>query len=133
MHGGARHLTLRQEGGESLLVPEWMTQSDIASVRIVESPCISVAQLRALRAFLDSILASPAGKIVPGKGGADGETLDPAAKGSLRTPPSVNRSAAIERRKALELLQALLGEAINAPQERKAEKPLEARDDKNIA
>jgi hypothetical protein len=48
-------------------------------------------------------------------------------------PPSVNRFAAIERRKALELLQALLGEAINAPQERKAEKPLEVRDDKNIA
>lgn len=48
-------------------------------------------------------------------------------------PPPVNRSAAIVRQKALELLQALLGEAINAPQERKAEKPLEVRDDKNIA
>src|SRR5208282_1426163 len=49
--GGARHLTLRAEQGDSFLVPEWMTQSDAATVKVVEAPCISVAQLRALRAF----------------------------------------------------------------------------------
>ena len=85
MHGGVRHLTLRPEGGESFLVPEWMTQADAAAAKVVEVPCISVVQLRALRAFLDSILASSSGKAVPGKGGANGDTLDPAAKGSFRT------------------------------------------------
>ena len=53
MHGGARHLTLQTEQGNSFLVPEWMTQSDAAAIKVVEGPRISVAQLRALRAFLD--------------------------------------------------------------------------------
>ena len=53
MHGGARHLTLQTEQGDLFLVPEWMTQSDAAAIKVVEGPRISVAQLRALRAFLD--------------------------------------------------------------------------------
>ena len=40
MHGGARHLTLGPEGGESFLVPEWMTQSDAAGAKVVEAPCM---------------------------------------------------------------------------------------------
>src|SRR5579863_8677371 len=56
MHGGARHLTLHTEQGDSFLVPEWMTHSDAAAIKVIEAPCISVVQLRALRAFLDSIL-----------------------------------------------------------------------------
>jgi hypothetical protein len=86
MHGNVRHLTLRSEQGESFLVPEWMTQADLATVKVVEVPCISVANLRALRAFLDLILASQVGNAVPGKGGANGDTLDvAAAEGSFRT------------------------------------------------
>ena len=85
MHGAARHLTLQTEQGDLFLVPEWMTQSDAAAVKVVEDPRISVAQLRALRAFLDSILASLAGNAVPGEGGANGDTIGPAARGSFRT------------------------------------------------
>jgi hypothetical protein len=58
MHGGIRHLTLRADEGESYLVPAWMTQLDAAAAKVVETPCISIAQLRALRAFLDSIADS---------------------------------------------------------------------------
>jgi hypothetical protein len=88
MHGSARHLTLHTEQGDSFLVPEWMTQSDAAAIKVIEAPCISVAQLRALRAFLDSILAS-SGNAVPGEGGANGDTMDPAARGSFRTLAAV--------------------------------------------
>ncbi len=44
MHSGARHLTLRPEGGDSFLVPEWMTLLDAAAAKIVETPCISVSK-----------------------------------------------------------------------------------------
>jgi len=39
-HGGARHLSIRTEKGESFLVPEWMTQSDAAAAKVVDAPCI---------------------------------------------------------------------------------------------
>ena len=133
MHGGARHLTLQTEQGNSFLVPEWMTQSDAAAVKVVEDPRISVAQLRALRAFLDSILASLAGNIVPGEGGANGDTMDPAARGSFEPSPPVSQLMETERRKALDLLQALLAEAINLTPETAIESRAEARDDEDIA
>ena len=85
MHGGARHLTLQTEQGDLFLVPEWMTQSDAAAIKVVEGPRISVAQLRALSSLSNSILASLAGNVVPGEGGANGDTMGPAARGSFRT------------------------------------------------
>jgi hypothetical protein len=131
MHGGARHLTLRTEQGDSFLVPEWMTQSDAAAVKVVEAPCISVAQLRALRAFLDSILASPAGNAVPGGGGANGDTSDPAAEGSFRALAAGEPTHG--DREALDLLQALLAEAMNHTPEKRIENRVEASDDEDIA
>ncbi len=136
MHLGARHLTLRSEEGESFLVPEWMTQSNAATVKVVDVPCIFFTQLLALRALLDSILTSLAGNAVPSEGGVDGDPLDLATKGSVRNPTAedaAHRFTGPERRKALDLLQALLAEAMPAPPKGATENRVEASDDEDIA
>ena len=65
IHDGCRHLNLRSEDGASFLVPAWMTQAEAASVKIVDAPCLSLARLLELRAFVDSVLASQRGKRSP--------------------------------------------------------------------
>ena len=53
LHNGTRHLTLRSGEGPSFLVPAWMADPEAASVKIVDAPCLSIARLLDLRAFLD--------------------------------------------------------------------------------
>ena len=106
-----------------------MTQSDAAASKVVETPCISVAQLSALRAFFDSILAF-AGNLVPVEGGTNGKALDL----SQRDPaPSVSQLTEPERRKALELLQTLLAEASTQAREKTVENQAEACNDLPVA
>jgi Family of unknown function (DUF5372) len=62
LHNGSRHLTLRYREGSSFLIPAWMVDCEAASVKIVDVPCISIARLLDLRAFLDSGLASRRGE-----------------------------------------------------------------------
>ncbi|MCU4161934.1 Y4bD/Y4pK family protein [Acidiphilium sp. AL] len=65
LHNGSRHLTLRSGEGPSFLVPAWMIDPKAASVKIVDTPCISIARLLDLRAFLDSGLAFHLGEQLP--------------------------------------------------------------------
>jgi hypothetical protein len=75
LHNGSRHLTLRSGEGPSFLVPAWMVDPEAASVKIVDVPCLSVARLLDLRAFLDSGSICGLGEEIT-KGDADGEALD---------------------------------------------------------
>ena len=54
LHNGVRHLTLRRGDEPPFLVPAWMIEPEAASAKIVDVPCLSVASLVELRAFLDS-------------------------------------------------------------------------------
>ena len=60
-----------------------MVDREAASVKIADIPCISIARLLDLRAFLDSGLASRCGEQIP-KGGFDGESVDKSAEGFVR-------------------------------------------------
>lgn len=60
-----------------------MVEPAAASVKIIDTPCISVARLLDLRAFLDSGLAFHRGEQVP-EGGSDGESLDEDSMGFVR-------------------------------------------------
>jgi hypothetical protein len=83
LHNGSRHLTLRSGDGPSFLVPAWMIDPAAASIKIVDVPCLSLARLVELRAFLDLGLASAVGNDTL-KGGADGEARGEYASGSVR-------------------------------------------------
>ena len=67
LHNGTRHLTLRSGEGPSFLVPAWMADPEAASVKIVDAPCLSIARLLDLRAFLDSGLACDLREEFPSK------------------------------------------------------------------
>jgi hypothetical protein len=60
-----------------------MVDREAASVKIVDIPCISIARLLDLRAFIDSGLAFHSGEQIP-KGGFDGESVDKNAEGFVR-------------------------------------------------
>jgi len=83
LHEGNRHLTLRGGDDCTFLVPAWMIDPEAASIKIVDVPCLSVARLLELRAFLDSGLGSTSGREAP-QGGVNGEALEPGATGSVR-------------------------------------------------
>ena len=83
LHNGTRHLTLRSGEGPSFLVPAWMADPEAASVKIVDAPCLSIARLLDLRAFLDSGLACDLGEEIPEEG-ADGEAWHEHTAGSVR-------------------------------------------------
>jgi hypothetical protein len=83
LHNGNRHLTLRSGDGSFYLVPAWMVDSEAASIKIVDLPCLPVARLLELRAFLDSGLASDVGEQIP-EGGVDVEALGELAAGLVR-------------------------------------------------
>lgn len=83
LHNGARHLTLRRGDEPSFLVPAWMIEPEAASAKIVDVPCLSIASLVGLRAFLDSRLAFTLGGRIP-EGGADGEEVDGRTAGFVR-------------------------------------------------
>jgi hypothetical protein len=85
LHNGSRHLTLRSAEGASFLIPAWMIDPEAASVKIVDVPCISIARLLDLRAFLDSGLAFGPGERIP-EGGFDGEPRDSSARRFVRRP-----------------------------------------------
>lgn len=63
-----------------------MVDREGASVKIVDIPCISIARLLDLRAFIDSGLAFHSGEQIP-KGGFDGESVDKNAAGFVRRAP----------------------------------------------
>jgi hypothetical protein len=60
-----------------------MVDPAAASVKIIDTPCISIARLLDLRAFLDSGLAFRRGEQVP-EGGSDGESWDEDSMGFVR-------------------------------------------------
>jgi hypothetical protein len=70
--------------GSGELVPTWMTEAEASSVKIIDAPCLSLARLLELRAFVDSVLASQTGKAIPDEGGVDGDSWDIPATGSVR-------------------------------------------------
>jgi hypothetical protein len=83
LHNGSRHLTLRSTDGASFLIPAWMINPEASSVKIVDVPCISIARLLNLRAFLESGLAFGPNEHIP-KGGFDDERRDSSARGFVR-------------------------------------------------
>ena len=83
LHDGSRHLTLRGGDDRTFLVPAWMIDPEAASIKIVDVPCLSVARLLELRAFLDSGLGSASGREAP-QGAVNGEAWEPRATGSVR-------------------------------------------------
>ena len=76
LHDGSHHLILRSQDGSSFLVPTWMTEAEASSVKIIDAPCLSLARLFELRVFVDSVLASHAGRAIPDEGGVDGNSSD---------------------------------------------------------
>src|SRR5262249_14249979 len=83
LHNGSRHLTLRSQEGLSFLVPAWMVDREAASVKIVDTPCISIARLLDLLALLDSSLAFHSGERIA-NGGCDGESFDKSTEGLVQ-------------------------------------------------
>jgi len=92
LHDGCRHLNLQSVDGVSFLVPAWMTLTAAASVSIVDTPCLSLARLFELRAFVDSVLASCSGEAIPEQGGVDDEASDVPAAGFVRASAAADRA-----------------------------------------
>ena len=92
IHDGCRHLNLQSVDGASFLVPAWMTLAAAASVSIVDTPCLSLARLLELRAFVDSVLASCSVEAIPEQGGVDGKASDVPAAGSVRASAAADRA-----------------------------------------
>ncbi len=133
LHDGSRHLTLRSQDGSTFLVPAWMTEAQASSVKIIDAPCLSVARLFKLRALVDSVLASQAGKRPP---------LKEALMAMRRMFPQPEwfeaqprmALALAERTKLVEQLRVLLTEAMTPPEAAAgAQDRLEARDDEDHA
>jgi hypothetical protein len=76
LHDGSHHLTLRSQDGSSFLVPTWTTEAEASSVKIVDTPCLSLARHLEVRVFVDPVLASHAGRAIPDEGGVDGDSSD---------------------------------------------------------
>ena len=61
-----------------------MTQAEAGSVKIVDIPCLSLTSILELRALIDSVLASQAGRMPPYHGGLERDASDLSTTGSLR-------------------------------------------------
>jgi len=75
------------------LVPAWMVDPAAASLKIVDVPCLSVAGLLDLRAFLDSVLACGCGKEIA-EGDADGKSGNEDTTRSVRGAADVHADQA---------------------------------------
>jgi hypothetical protein len=65
-HAGMRHLLVRRPDGAKILLPEWMTFPHAGAIRILSHPRLCVNRLVELRALLDRLMASSAGKLAGG-------------------------------------------------------------------
>ena len=115
VHDGCRHLNLQSADGASFLVPAWMTLTAAASVSVIDRPCLSLARLLELRAFVDSVLASCSGEAIPEQGGVDDEASNVSAAGFVRASAAADRARPGAATKLVEQLRALLMEAMAAP------------------
>jgi hypothetical protein len=81
-HAGMRHLLVRRSDEAKILLPEWMTFPHAGTIRILPYPRLCVNRLVELRALLDRLMASSAGKL-PG-GGERNEAIEVVTTGFVQ-------------------------------------------------
>jgi hypothetical protein len=134
IHDGSRHLNLRSEDGASFFVPAWMTQEEASAVKIVDAPCLSLGRLLELCAFVDSVLASQAGKRPPLKEASMAMRRMFPQPDLFETPPPRIALAPAQRTKLVDQLRVLLMEAMAISEAAAgAQDRLEAGDDEDHA
>ena len=65
VYGGEAHLTIRLADGTLTLTPEWMLRPAAAGYEVRSALRLSLARLRDLRVYLDAVLGSDQGDLVP--------------------------------------------------------------------
>jgi hypothetical protein len=108
-HGGTRHLIICKPGeGARLLLPEWMTFPEAATIRTLSCPRISVKRLVELRALIDRLMVSSPGNNVPGGGQSD-ETMEVTPTRSVHATATAIRPTATSTNDSSEAAQGASG------------------------
>ena len=110
-HYGAPHVLVRGTDGTKHLLPAWMTTPEAGATEVVAVPRLPVNRLLELRSVLDRIMiASSFGKS-PLREDLTMKERRPLQSDFFITPPPRAEWSALQRAKALALLEALLAEA----------------------
>ena len=130
MHGRVELLTIRLTDGTLTLTPAWMMRPEAATCAIRPGPRLCVAHLRDLRAHLDALLGSGHGDSSP-RGGANAAPEPPPTTGSVRRTAKSTADPNERRRATVEILKALLTEALSSELSTQIRKEAQDEPDRN--